>query len=52
MIPEIKNQVFLDAKQITDQAANKLHLPMDVNNAARFVTEQITKLQIATGRQP
>jgi hypothetical protein len=25
---------------------------MDVNNAARSVTEAITNLQIATGRQP
>ncbi len=52
LIPELKNQVVLDARQIANTAANKLNLPMDVNNAARSVTEAITNLQIATGRQP
>lgn len=52
LIPELKQQVQLDARQIADAAANRLSLPMDVINAARFVTDTITKLQIATGRQP
>jgi len=44
LIPELKNQVVLDARQIANTAANKLNLPMDVNNAARSVTEAITNL--------
>jgi transcription initiation factor TFIIIB Brf1 subunit/transcription initiation factor TFIIB len=52
LLPELKSQVQLDARQIANTAANRLNLPMDVNNAARSVTDAITKLQIATGRQP
>jgi transcription initiation factor TFIIIB Brf1 subunit/transcription initiation factor TFIIB len=44
LLPELKNQVQLDARQIANTAANRLNLPMDVNNAARSVTEAITKL--------
>lgn len=42
----------LDAKQIAESAVNRMGLPMDVLNAASFATQQITNLQIATGRQP
>ncbi len=52
LIPELKNKVQLDAKHIADSAGNRMQLPMDVIHAARYVTEQITKLQIGTGRQP
>ena len=52
LIPELKNLVQLDAKQIAESAVNRMGLPMDVLNAASFATQQITNLQIATGRQP
>lgn len=52
LIPELKNQVQLDAKQIAESAVNRMGLPMDVLNAASHATQQITTLQIATGRQP
>ena len=50
LIPDMK--ITLESWQIAVQASNKLGLPMDVNNAAKHVAEDITRLQIATGRQP
>ena len=52
LIPELKNKVNLDIKQLTDQAANRLHLPQDVNNAARFAASKIEDLNLLQGRQP
>lgn len=42
MIPDIN--VSIEAWQIADQACNRMNLPMDVNNAARSVAKDITRL--------
>ena len=52
LIPELKSQVQLDAKQIANQAANRLNLPIDCIEAAKSLVGNITRLQIAQGRQP
>ena len=50
IIPDLK--VSLDAAQLADQCCNKLGLPMDVNNASKWIAKKITELEIAQGRQP